>query len=300
MSRIVFYLTRTSDVLPIDKPLLLWDCHCGIRESKFSKEDCPIHSNPIHKEIIRAFGSGLVRIDWRGLSFYWKDKIDLWPPSADTFFMVGLLEKQGLFSDKVNSVADFGSGTGFFGITIGSFNQSVKKVMLSDWLLTPYFFGIGNYFANRRFHQDSFSLSPALGLGTKAIFGHDAQGKYDVAVCNPPYLPILDGFEDLAREQTVAGTDLLDDVLANSKKLAKRVYINCSDIAYAELEASRLRHDVNLKPLGEKLVPFRVRPALDRDGYVEALMSDERRSLAYCPDHRYPYWHTIRVYEIEN
>lgn len=135
-----------------------------------------------------------------------------------------------------------------------------------------------------------------LGLHTNWI-NSSRKTAYDVVVCNPPYLPILKGFEDLAPESTVAGTDLLSWVICHGRSLGVRVYIQFSDLAESEAQEAEKISGAKLIPVGEQqIVPFRVRIALERPNYMKAFVG---RGLIHQEDSPYRYWHRIRTYRIE-
>ncbi|MBN2267677.1 MAG: DNA (cytosine-5-)-methyltransferase [Candidatus Babeliaceae bacterium] len=294
-------LDKISFILPskrrlsIKSPTLLWDCHCDTPSSRVKEFQCPIHDNKIGKEIHANFTSGYVLIKYRDLQFYWRRGQELWPPSIDSFYMLQNLKKDGVFHDRYHSVLDVGSGTGFLGIAIAAINPYIAKLVLSDWLLTPYLYGMTNWLLNRK-TRTHISCKGNVGLFTTAL---DSQVKpYDLVICNPPYLPLLKGFDELGLESTVAGTELLTDIIEKNSSLGKKLYIQFSDLAKPEAQDAQRRAGVKLRPVGDKnLVPFRLKILWERKDYLKLLLS--KRGLIEKKNARHPYWHTIQTYAIE-
>ena len=290
------FICPSGEELAIKSPELLWDCNCEApHEEEEGDFECPIHSHPLGAEVDSRFASGYVQIEYRGLKFYWRCNQELWPPSIDSFHMIRAMEEDGLFEYPYQSVLDLGSGTGFLGIVAAIFNPYVTHLTLSDWLLTPYLYGAANWVLNSRDH-DHITYKGKIGLLTTGL---DPTGSYyDVVVCNPPYLPLLKGFDFIGMHSIVAGTDLLTHLIANGKAIGRKVYLQFSHIALPEAEATAKKVGVKLRPVGpEKEVPFRVTVAWSRTDYLEALLKE--RGLIEKKGTRHRFWHRIQTYVIE-
>ena len=121
---------------------------------------------------------------------------------------------------------------------------------------------------------------------------------YDVAICNPPYLPLLDGFDEIGLESTVAGTDLLTNVIMRSKTLANRTYLQFSNLSQPEAQVAQKKAGLKLRPVGkERLVPFRVRVLWERSDYLDVLIKE--RGLIEKKNSRHRFWHKLQTYVIE-
>ena len=211
--------------------------------------------------------------------------------------MMQTLAKYGVYSQKLESVLDLGTGTGFLGISIASRNPHVNRLDVSDWLWLPLVYSATNWQRNKSNRDVSFAthlgiLDNWVGEGKKRAF-------YDVVVCNPPYLPLVDNFPVLAQEHTVAGTKLLEWVIVNSRALGRRVFVHFSDVARPKAHRASSDAGVKLTQLGEeRRIPFRVRHALKIPEYMQVLQKRER-GLEYRPHARHKYWHTVRTYIVE-
>ncbi len=292
--RIAFVPGNDVKPLTILQPELLWDCACreGLPETM-----CPIHGHPLGHHVQEAFFKGNVSIRYRGVDIRWQDHAALWPPSVDSFQMVAAILQDSLPFSNVRSVLDIGSGTGFLGVVLAANNSSVERLDLSDWLLLPLLYGAVNWHLNMPDRQVRFHYH--LGISDDWLGERKKRHFYDLVVCNPPYLPQVHAFPALACQSAVAGTKLLEWIIENGPALGRRTYVQCSCIARPEAERAAARAGVRLKLVGkERLIPFRVRHALQVPEYME-LLKDPSRGLSHRSDTRHKYWHSIATYRVE-
>lgn len=285
--------------LKIQHPKLLWDCSCEAGRKENNSSDCPIHASPHGTDLTKRFRKGLVLICWRGIEFLWRNEKALWPPSIDSFHMMNnlLLYKMNDLH-HVKNLLDIGSGTGFLGISAAHFLSNVEQVALQDWLLSPALYGLVNWHRNSPSLASYCDITPRLGIHTRPI--EPSEDDFELLLCNPPYLPLLEGHELMAGESAVAGTDLLEQVILNCRSLAENVYLQFSELARPEALRAQSTAGVKLTEVGEPAsVPFRVNIAFDDPGYVEDLLRARRNNFVLRKNDRYPYWHTVRTYRIE-
>lgn len=291
----ISYQFSPNKKLIVKSPKLLWDCHCDTPSHQGDEFNCPIHSHKLGEEVDRRFSNGYILIRYRDVEFYWRAGQELWPPSIDSFYMMEVMKEDGLFTKKYNSVVDIGSGTGFLGIVAAFHNPYITEIILSDWLLTPYLYGTSNWFLNRdtREHIDLRVNTSLFAEGLESV-----SGLYDIAICNPPYLPLLKGFGEIGLESTVAGTDLLTEVVLKSKQIASKTYLQFSSLAKPEAAEAQKQAGVKLRPIGkERLVPFRVCVLWERNDYLDVLVKE--RGLIEKKNSRHRFWHKIQTYVIE-
>lgn len=279
-------------VLPMPGAKLLWDCCC--RGGGHKSPECRIHADPMGNFVTKLFRNRLVRIQWGEMTFLWRWCPELWPPSVDAFFFMECLEKAGVTNAKAQTVLDVGSGTGFLGIALAKLNPNIKTVVLSDWLLTPALFGQLNWRLNAP--QDSAaSVTSRVALYTEPP--NTACGRFDLVVCNPPYLPSLPGSEEMGLESTVFGTDLLEHVIQRAKTLGERVFVQYSHLAESEAKRAAGAVGVTLKTIGSKKdVPFRVPHAFNQPKYIESLVRE--RKLRRSKGRGHLYFHDLRSCEV--
>jgi transcriptional regulator with XRE-family HTH domain/SAM-dependent methyltransferase len=285
-------------------PSLLWDCHCKtptlkkfeIDPIRYKAKDCPIHRCEHGKEIEDRFKNSLIEIQFDELGFLWKRSEEFWPPSMDTFTMLLDLEKASVFNHLYSKVIDIGCGTGILGISLARRNPQVTHVAFSDWLLTPLFYTAMNWVRNIP-NPTKRAFYPLLGLNNKWVNKSEVTN-FQLAICNPPYLPVPAQFKNINISSTVAGTELLERFIENSSTIANDSYVSFSHLAKPEADASAKRSRKRLQPIAEsRLVPFRMPQVFGHLRYINWLI--KHRGLIYEPRLRHRMWHYLTTYKIE-
>lgn len=288
---------HNEKTVQIDNPRLMWECSCN-GDIRKNKRHCPIHKNFLNLKEAKAFsgdfGSGVVLIEYDNIKVFWKQEKDLWPPSIDSFNLINDLRTAGYHEKELTSVIDIGAGTGLLGIWLAKNNKNIKELYFTDWLLLPIIFSIVNVLYNELKTISKYYL----GLNLSWYLNKNPGKKYDLIVCNPPYLPEL-GFKKIGKQSTVAGTQLLKAVIKYGLEIGKEVIISFSDIVLPEAKKSAEEEKVELEEIGiPHLVPFRVTTALNQKGYMEKLFR-ERKGIKKKEDSVFKYWHTVRTYTVK-
>ena len=290
----------STENLTLKKQRLLWDCNCKIKfPPKYSSKPCPIHKtikeNNLSNNIEDYFSKGLVNIKSNGIEIFWKDLRNLWPPSIDSIYFIEDLKINNYDSKLFTSAIDIGCGTGYLGIWLAKNNNHIREIHFTDWLLLPL---IVSYYNSKLNLNNKTNCYFELGLNTSWLLNKENFQILDLAICNPPYLPLITGREKFGLEMTVAGTELLCDFVSNWHKIAKEAVVSFSDIASKEVNIACQKNDTTLIPLGEKrLIPFRINEAYAEDGYISRLLSDKR--IEFKRNNAFPYWHSVQSYRLE-
>lgn len=287
-NRIMF--AWTGKTKPLDAPRLLWDCCCRPGKPP-NRVDCRIHNTHDGFELEAKFLSPQIQeIACNGLAILWRNIPAVWPPSIDSFGMLHDLRRAGMQEWNCAKIADVGCGTGFLGLVMANENSHVEHVSFSEWLVTPLVITAVNW------HRNSIrdvEVRLYLDLYTHWV---DSREPFDCLVCNPPYLPLNQAARELGLTQAVAGTSLLEHVIENSARLARRVFVSFSSLAQREAHAAADRANRDLKCLtedGGRLVPFRIRGTSQRH-----LRFLKRRGLQPDPNGEYQFCHNVATYEI--
>lgn len=293
----------------IRKPRLLWDCNCPEPKGSYPIEVwdseqrgafCPIHDGcqTYGDELEAKFKNGLVEIEYKGVSVLWYRVHDFWPPSVDSMHLFENLRSSGFINDvRPKSVLDLGSGTGFLGILIANEYKFLEELFLSDWLLTPFLFGCINWSKNNK-NLQHIDFYPLLGIGLDFLNRKPSlEKKFDLCISNPPYLPDLGEFQEIRAKDTVAGTDLLEEIIERGFDHANEIVLSFSEIALDEAKIAANNVNVELVPIGETHeVPFRVPYVHDNKEYMQNL---EKKGLKVKQNTRYPYWHDVTTYRLK-
>lgn len=293
-----FSLSDGRQLPTIYRPELLWDCACESPDARNIVVECPVHRDPLGTATAAAFARKAVTITWRGLTFRWHNSTTLWPPSVDSFAFLLALERAQVFRQRPPSILDLGSGTGFLGIALAVLSGGCARLCLADWLLTPSLYGAVNWALNRR--NAKTTLAVRTGLFTDWMPREAVPVSHDIVLCNPPYLPCLRGFDELAVNSVVVGTDLLTHIIEHAQVLGRRVFVAFSSLAAREAVGAAAKYQKQLAPLPKspRNVPFRVVKAWsDNRAYFDAL-KQVPNGIWRRTDHRHPYWHAINCCEV--
>lgn len=279
----------------VNKPNLLWDCNKDVVEAR-KYSNCPIHSQfrdiKIAKDFSALFYSGLIKISFQNLNIFWQDIDSLWPPSMDTLHLIKTLQNLGYGQKNIQRVLDIGSGTGVIGIWLAKFNKNICDVSFADWLLLPLVFS----YYNSNYNQITCNKNFLFGFNTNWTDFHFSKNKYDLIVCNPPYLPDL-GFEKVRRQSTTSGTDLLSHMISYFPSYSDELVVSFSNIALPEAQKAADKHGIDLLKCckATHTLPFRIPKVFAEKNYIKELVA--KRGLEYKPNHDiYEYWHKVSTY----
>lgn len=277
-----------GDSVTIKNPKLLWECTC-YEES--GKENCPLHNESVRTHF--TLNNNHVEIIWRGNSFRWYKTPGLWPPSIDSFQMILTLEKEGVLNDQsYETMLDLGAGTGFLGICIASMLPSLRSLTLSDWTFTSLIFSTINF--KRCFTQGEIASSLSLGINGN----QESLSNVNLLICNPPYLPVDYKFQELAKNSTVMGTELLESVIRNARNFDGDIYMQFSNIALKEAERVAQDQNCELEPVGgSHEYPFRVSHVADSEEYLKWLVNDH--GLRKGKNELFDYYHKIQLFKVK-
>lgn len=256
---------KTADHhLHIKNPPLMWPCNCDMHNTK---SQCPVHSHEGSEILSTLFSHCLVNLNYDGLDLLWKQNNHLWPPSIDVGVLFAFIDRdlENLQNNgSIKKVLDVGSGTGVLGIYFGKKLRAIEEIHYSDWLLTPLIFSFLN-------HNLCFGLkNEPIGIYHMANKFDQIDDQYDLTICNPPYLPIIEGTEHLHQIQTVSGVDLLKAYIQKAPKLSDRNYIIFSELAFDIVKEEAKKEKVQLEQLGYwKEVPFRLPSFIKTESYMK-------------------------------
>lgn len=291
------YSSKTNSITTYNQKLL-WPCNCKV-PSKYRNTAirCPIHSENSGEIIENAFRTGVVRILFRDIEIIYRNTETIWPPSIDSLYFAQLLEKYFGTSSNLKRIVDIGAGTGFLGIFLSKINNSVKRVIFSDIFLSPVFLSMLNFYRNSKDRNVKYN-----SIASDAFDKMRKDDKYDLIICNPPYLPLL-GTSELAGISAVSGTYLLDRVISDSGKFSDHLVFATSDIAKPELnkclaKAKEQYPMMSVSEIGKIDVPFRVAHAFKTSGYMSKLLKARKKYFSIREDSPFKLWHNITYYHI--
>ena len=209
--------------------------------------------------------------------------INVWCPSIDTILFAKALSK--LFNKKNNyqSVLEIGCGSGFLSKYALAKSKTIKSLLIID---------INKYAI--KCAMDNINDKRALfytGDGLKKI----KNGKFDLMICNPPYVPRQSSIDDNPYE----GVSVLNYLIHEGQK-----HLNKNGVIITNI--SSLCWDIVLKQkptlkmtILEKMeVPLKVNNIMNNKKWLNYLL--QKRHLQKKSKKGYNYWQKIYIVKLEN
>lgn len=208
-----------------------------------------------------------------------RSEAEVFGPSIDTLLMVEVLTSYLLPGDPtVKSALEVGSGSGMLGAAVAKYAADLEQLYAIDIEMQA----ISCTDKNLRINRPPSNLKEVLIKGEfdPAAFAQ----KFDLIVCNPPYVPELTYLAQNHRTDrlsAVAGLDLIALLLATAEELLSpegRMLLMTSEVALTEtLDMVPPSLEVD-RPLGDEghEVLFDVEAVLIREEWLEALLSQNK------------------------
>lgn len=270
--RVITYpLNKKIYVYTFKNPILLTD---NYRISKL---------NPTLRDTLLSLYSSLPRIiEYDGISTFWDSShTNVWAPSIDTILFAKALKKLLKSRKDFKRIIEIGCGSGFLSKYLLR-KSKVKSILVND--INPY--AIKCAMDNIKDEGASFYV----GDGIKKI----KNSKFDLIICNPPYVPRPKAFGGSPYE----GIDLLYMLVHQGQKylnkkgiLITNISSLCWDIILKE------KPSMKFKILEKMKVPLKVNNILNNKEWLEYL---KKRGLKKNYKNGYEYWHEIRVIMLTN
>lgn len=271
--RVITYpLNKKAYVCTFNNPILMTD---NYRVSKL---------NPALRDTLFSLYSSKPRIvEYDNVNVLWDSShINVWCPSIDTLLYAKALRKILKQKNNAKKAVEIGCGSGFLSKYLLKKSKRIKSLLIID--INPY--AIKCAMDNVKDCRASFYA----GDGLKKINGQ----KFDLIVCNPPYVPRPQSIDDNAYE----GISLLNHLVHEGQKylnkngiLITNVSSLCWNIIFKE------KPKMKMKLLESMKVPLKVNNILNNKKWIDYL---RKRGLKKKYERGYEYWHKINIIMLEN
>ncbi len=246
--------------------------------------------NPtVRDTLVKLLESPVKTTEYNGvsLSFEQRKYKGVWGPNIDTLLFCRALNKldSKLFGGK--SVIEVGPGSGYiskyilehFSDLIG---KGIKSITLAD--LSP------NAIESSKDNIKDVRATFVCGDAIKYINGK----KFDVLVCNPPYIPRQGSIDDNPYE----GTGLINYIIAHAKEILNpggMIVTNLSSLS--DKDVRKVIKDVGAREirLDKMTVPLKVCNVLNNKEWMKYLLN---HGLKKQYKNGYEYYQTISIVEI--
>jgi len=240
--------------------------------------------NPALRDTLFALYSNKPRIvEYDGASVLWDSShINVWCPSIDTLLYAKALKKALKQKNNFRKAVEIGCGSGFLSKYLLKKSKKIKSLLIID--INPY--AVKCAMDNIKDCRASFYA----GDGLKKIKGQ----KFDLIVCNPPYVPRPASINDNPYE----GISLLNHLVHEGQK-----YLNKNGIIITNVSSLcwnivfRKKPKMKMKLLESMNVPLKVNNILNNKKWLEYLA---KKGLKKHYKKGYEYWHKINIIMLEN
>ncbi|MFT4304406.1 MAG: methyltransferase [Candidatus Woesearchaeota archaeon] len=222
-----------------------------------------------------------VNMDFDQSKYNGKNPADsVWGPSIDTLFLCRALSMLEL--DNVKTAAEIGAGSGFISKYLVEKLPNLEKMVSVDRMPLAYQCMIEACKDKR--------WKPVADDGIEYLKGR----KFDLVVCNPPYIRRPKSIDDNPYE----GIGLLVDLIRNAKDYLTengRLVLNISDLAGDIPDHAINNANADKASILTMDVPLRVFAVTNNPEWREYLLKNGLQRL-YKEGH--DYWHTLKALEI--
>ncbi|HLC56927.1 MAG TPA: class I SAM-dependent methyltransferase [Candidatus Nanoarchaeia archaeon] len=208
--------------------------------------------------------------------------INVWSPSIDTMVFAKALSKMCNKNSNFKSAVEIGCGSGFLSKYVLEKCKKLKSILIND--INPY--AIKSAMDNIKDIRANFYA----GDGLKKMNGN----KFDLMICNPPYVPRPNSIDDNPYE----GIGLLKHLVHNGQRylndngiLITNVSSLCWNILFKE------KPKMKVKILEKMKVPLKVNNILNDKKWVNYLM---RNGLKKKYNNGYEYWQELNIIMLKN
>jgi len=233
--------------------------------------------------IFSLFNSRPRIVEYGGVGVEWAEKYKtVWCPSIDTILFAKGIQNILPKLKKVKTAVEIGCGSGFLSKYLLAKNKQIKSMLIND--INPDAISCAK--DNIKDKRAKFFVGNGLELIKNK--------KFDLIICNPPYVPRPKGIGDNPYE----GIGLLYHFLHHGQK-----YLNEGGILITNISSLSEKIVLNKQPLMkinilEKMrVPLKVNNIMNNPSWLKYL---EKNNLNKNFNQGYEYWQNIKIVFLEN
>ena len=223
-------------------------------------------------------------VEYDGVSVFWDEThINVWCPSIDTVLFAKALAEVIKNKKNVYSAVEIGCGSGFLSKYLLAKSKSLKSLLVND--LNPYAVkcAMDNIHDSRaNFYQ---------GDGLKKIKNE----KYDLMICNPPYIPRPRSIDDNPYE----GVGLLNYLMHEGQKHLNpggMIITNISSLCWDIVTKKKTQMPMQI--IDKMTVPLKVNNIMNNKQWLNYLI--KKCHLVTKPKHGNTYWQDIIIVSLMN
>ena len=208
--------------------------------------------------------------------------VNVWCPSIDTILFAKALRNFLKNKKKFKKAIEIGCGSGYLSKYLLEKNKKVNSILIND--LNPN--AIKCAMDNIKDSRVVFYVGDGIGK----INGQ----KFDLMICNPPYIPRPNSIDDNPYE----GIGLLNHLVHEGQKYLNPggvIITNVSSLCWKTIFSKKPR--MKMKILEKMKVPLKVNNILNNKSWVNYL---RKKGLEKINKGGYEYWQEINIISLEN
>ncbi len=223
-------------------------------------------------------------IEYNGVSTFWDDShINVWCPSIDTILMAKAVDKVLKQKKNIKTALEIGCGSGYISKYILAKAKNLNSMLIND--INPY--AIKSAKDNIKDKRAKYFN----GNGIELI----KNKKFDLIICNPPYVPRPNSIDDNPYE----GIGLLKYLLHNGQNHLNPGGVLVTNISnLCERQVLVIKPQMTMKKIESMKVPLKVNNILNNSNWVKYLI--EKCGLEQKMHQGYEYWQRINIVALEN
>lgn len=269
-------------------------------------------------QLIRSFSDDNICYKYRNMNILWNSFYGP-PPSREHFFVANILAKRGYLEKPILAAAEIDTNSGLLGIFLARNNDNIKELAMSSVSAKMNILADHNTRTIMRIRPASqFNYNLVTGFGLSSL---EEFGPFDLAVSCTQFLPEKERFMlDTDLPDPLERTDMMPEIIAAGRKIAKEIIIAVSEIARPEFEAACKASGATSEKLDSIDIPFtnlwqslytpeelkitsdgfqydllRKRCQVSR-AYIDFLARE--RGLAIIENEDFKYWQQFSVYSL--
>ncbi|MFA5084546.1 MAG: methyltransferase, partial [Candidatus Paceibacterota bacterium] len=222
-------------------------------------------------------------VEYDGVSTFWDSShIGVWCPSIDTILFAKALDGVLRKKNDFRSAIEIGCGSGFLSKYLLEKSRKIKSLIIND--INQY--AIKSAKDNIKDKRAAY----CVGNGIKKIKGK----KFDLILCNPPYVPRPKSIDDNPYE----GLGILNHLVHEGQKYLNSngaIITNVSSLCWSIIFDKKPK--MKMTVLDEMDVPLKVNNILNNAEWIDYLKT---RGLKEENRGGYTYWQKITIIKLEN
>ena len=242
--------------------------------------------SPTLRDTVFALYAQALRItEYAGLSFRFEQRKypSVWGPSIDTLFFAKNLNKINF--KNIKTVLEIGTGSGFLSKYILEKNKNVKEMHIID------------------INKEAIKCAKEQIKDKRAKFycgnglSYLKNKKFDLIICNPPYIPRPRSIDDNPYE----GISLLVDLLLNSRQYLRNggiLMTNISSLGERIINKILDKENIKIESLEEMKVPLKVFNVINNKKWINYLR--KKKGFVAAKNSGYEFWHSIRIVSLKS